>query len=196
MAKDGKDLAEQARNTGKRMRSSAASMMEPAFSSMAPKANARVRTQPGDAQQVNAAAKNEMNGSPSAMPTPYAKGGTVGKKKHADAAQDKALFSKMLKGAQQAPMGAPPPMAGPPAMRKGGKKKFADGGSTNLEADEPAPMQKNKIVPGAAGAGSGAMASRKAQKFAVGGVAKFRHDEATKDGKQKPSKGSGWNAYK
>lgn len=108
MAKDSGDLASQAKNTGDRMRSKAAALMEPGFMGMAAATMAKKRTQPAPAQQANAAQKNRQNGSPSAQPTPYKKGGKV----HDDAAEDKKLFGKLYAAAEKKE---------PKGMKKGGK---------------------------------------------------------------------------
>lgn len=107
MAKNG-DLSSMAKNSGERMRSKAMSMMEPGWADMPSKTNALKRTQPAPAQQANAAQKNRQNGSPSAQPTPYKKGGKV----HDDAAEDKKLFGKLYAAAEKKE---------PKGMKKGGK---------------------------------------------------------------------------
>lgn len=106
--KKSSDLSMEARGSGDRQRAKAAAMMEPGFMQMGAKVMAKKRTEPAPAQQANDAQKNMQNGSPSAMPTPFKKGGKV----HDDSAQDKKLFNKMFAAAEKKE---------PKGMKKGGK---------------------------------------------------------------------------
>lgn len=106
--KKSSDLSMEARGSGDRQRAKAAAMMEPGFMDMGAKVMAKKRTEPAPAQQANDAQKNMQNGSPSAMPTPFKKGGKV----HDDSAQDKKLFNKMFAAAEKKE---------PKGMKSGGK---------------------------------------------------------------------------
>ena len=214
MAKGEPDLVEQAKHNKSQaqQRAKALPLMDRGFMTEPAAAAQRVRTQPGDAQQVNDSHKNIQNGSPSALPTRFAKGGPVGK--HDDAAADKKLFKKMFKQEESTEA---------QGMKKGGKKAFNPGGQKGKLHRELGVPEGQKIPSGRlasaanssnpevkrdairaqtmkqwkhADGGQAGVPRNKVAKMAVGGVAKIRHEEMTKDQKQTPNKPSGWNAYK